>query len=345
MQSYRQILYPFLILLSWIYGCIIWIRNQLYDLGWIKDVVFNKPIISIGNITSGGTGKTPMVIYLAQLLQKKGKKPGIISRGYGRKSKGLQVVHDGKKIIASVELAGDEPFLMANILKNVPIIVSENRIKGIKQLIDYYFVDVIIMDDGFQHRKVNRNLDILTISSNDKKTSYRLLPWGKLREPLKNIDRANYAIYTKTENHKTPAIHSIIQPLLKTNPINSSLLPILMRYNSSSYQKTLIPDKPVFAFCGIAEPNSFINSAKELSLKIKGRIFFQDHQEYTKKVIIELSEQIKVCSINQVVTTEKDMVKLPKSFLTEFEVYVIKIDVIFENELVFHDIIQPILLN
>ena len=345
MQKYRQILYPFLIPLSWIYGCIIWIRNQLYDLGWIKGVVFNKPIISIGNITSGGTGKTPMVIYLAQLLQKNGKKPGIISRGYGRKSQGLQVVHNGKKLIASVEMAGDEPFLMANMLKNVPIIVSKNRIKGIKQLIDYYFVDVIIMDDGFQHRKVNRNLDILTISSNDKKIGYRLFPWGNLREPLKNINRANYVIYTKTVNHKTPAIHSEFQPFLKTSPINSSLLPILMKYNASSYKKSPPPDKPIFAFCGIAEPNSFINSAKELSLKIKGRNFFQDHQEYTEAVIKELSEQIKVCNINQVVTTEKDMVKLPESFLTEFEVYVIKIDVIFKNESAFQAIIKPILLN
>ena len=101
-------MYPFLIPLSWIYGCIIWIRNQLYDLGWIKDVVFNKPIISIGNITSGGTGKTPMVIYMAQLLQSKGKKPGIISRGYGRKAKGLQIVHDGKKLIASVDQKNKE---------------------------------------------------------------------------------------------------------------------------------------------------------------------------------------------------------------------------------------------
>ena len=340
MKRHQKFLFPFLIPLSWIYGIVIFLRNKLYDLGWIKGAIINKPIISIGNITSGGTGKTPMVIYLAQLLQKNGKKPGIISRGYGRKSQGLQIVHDGKKLIASVEIAGDEPFLMANMLNNVPIIVSESRIKGIKQLIDYYFADMIIMDDGFQHRKVNRNLDILTISSNDKKTDYRLLPWGNLREPLKNIDRASCVIYTKTENHKTPAIHSIIQPLLKTNPINSSLLPILMRYNSSSYQKTLIPDKSIFAFCGIADPNSFINLAKESSLIIKGKRFFQDHQEYTEAVIKELSEQIKACSTNHVVTTEKDMVKLPKSFLLEFDVYVIKIDVIFENESAFQDIIQ-----
>ena len=168
-------------------------------------------------------------------------------------------------------------------------------------------------------------------SSNDKKADYRLLPWGNLREPLKNIDRANCVIYTKTENQKTPAIHSIIQPLLKTNPINSSLLPILMKYNTSSYQKSLPPDKPIFAFCGIAEPISFINSAEELFLKVEGRKFFQDHQKYTKIVIQELSEEIKASSISHVVTTEKDMVKLPESFLVEFEVYIIKIDVIFKN--------------
>ena len=112
-----------------------WLRNQFYDFQWIKLAVFNKPIISVGNITSGGTGKTPLVIYLAQLLQKNGKKPGIISRGYGRKSQGLQVVHDGKKLLSDVDTVGDEPYLMACALKNVPIIVSEDRVIGIKELL------------------------------------------------------------------------------------------------------------------------------------------------------------------------------------------------------------------
>ena len=135
------------------------------------------------------------------------------------------------------------------------------------------------------------------------------------------------------------------KPFLKTNPINSSLLPSLMKYNTTNYQKSRPPDKTIFAFCGIAEPNSFINTVEQSSLKVKGRKFFQDHQEYTEAVIQKLSEQIRAISISHVVTTEKDMVKLPESFLEEFEVYIIKVDVVFENELIIKDIIQPILLN
>ena len=331
--------------MSWLYGCTIWVRNQFYNFGWIKTTSFDKPVISVGNITSGGTGKTPLVIYLAQLLLKNGKKPGIISRGYGRKSQGIQVVHDGKKLLINAKTSGDEPYLMARVLKKVPVVVCEDRSRGISQLLDYYSVNVIIMDDSFQHRKVNRDLDILMVSSNDKKRDYRLLPWGNLREPLKNITRANCVIYSKTENHKTPVIHSEFQPFLKVNPINSSLFPTLMKYNASNYQKSQTPDKPIFAFCGIAEPNSFINSAKILDLKVEGRKFFHDHQEYTEAVIQELSEQIKASSISHIVTTEKDMVKLPESFFSEFEVYIIKIEVVFENELIIKDIIQPLLFN
>ena len=345
MHFFRQILFPLFIPMSWLYGCAIWVRNQFYNFGWIKTTSFDKPVISVGNITSGGTGKTPLVIYLAQLLLKNGKKPGIISRGYGRKSQGMKIVHDGKKLLSNSETTGDEPCLMARVLEKVPVVVCEERSRGIRQLLDYYAVNMIIMDDSFQHRKVNRDLDILTVSSNDEKTDYRLLPWGNLREPLKNIDRANCVIYTKTENYKTPAIHSKFQPFLKTNPINSSLLPTLMKYNSSNYQKSQPPGKPIFAFCGIAEPNSFIKTAEELSLKVEGRKFFQDHQEYTEAVIQKLSEQIRARSISYVVTTEKDMVKLPESFLEEFEVYVIKVDVVFENDLIIKDIIQPLLLN
>jgi len=344
MHFFRQFLFPFLIPMSWLYGFTILLRNQLYNLGWIKITSFDKPIISVGNITLGGSGKTPLVIYIAQLILKNGKNPGIISRGYGRKSNGIQIVHDGKELLIDVDVAGDEPYLMAQVLEKVPVVVCENRSRGIRQLLDYYSVNVVIMDDAFQHRKVNRDLNIVTISANEKHGNYWLIPKGNLREPLKNMKRANLVIYTKTENYNTPDIHTKIQQNYKGTIINSSLEVVLMQYNTSGYHKTPAPNKPLFAFCGIAEPDSFINYALKLGLKIEGRKWFRDHQDYNKTVIKQLSEQIRKSSSKYVVTTEKDLIKLPDSFLAEFEVYVIKINVVFENESIIKNIIQ-LLLN
>ena len=327
------------------YGCIIYLRNLFYDYGWFTTEEFKLPIISVGNITTGGSGKTPLVMYLANLLIKNGKTPSIVSRGYGRKSQGLVVVHDGKEMKAKVESAGDEPFLMATILKSVPVIVCEDRSHGIQQLIDFYSVNVVIMDDGFQHRKVKRDLDIITISANDSKNDYRLLPWGKLREPFKNINRSNAIVFTKTDNYTPPNMLAEFQSVFKGNSIVSSIIPVLMRYDSSGYHKSLPSSEVLFAFCGIGEPDSFFKSIKQLDIKLGGKRIFSDHQEYTESVITELSAQIKSSNCTAIITTEKDLVKLPESFLDEFETFVIKIEVKFEIEKAVLDMIQPVLLN
>ena len=135
MSLLRTLLTPFTFPLSLVYGSIIWIRNKLYDLDWVSSSAFDIPIISVGNITTGGSGKTPLVMYLADLLKKNGKNPGIVSRGYWRKSKGMLIIHDGKELIVNVEKSGDEPYLMASVLKTVPVVVCENRWEGISQLI------------------------------------------------------------------------------------------------------------------------------------------------------------------------------------------------------------------
>ena len=327
------------------YGCIIYFRNLLYDLGWFATEDFKLPIISVGNITTGGSGKTPLVMYLANLLIKNGKNPGIVSRGYGRKSKGLVVVHDGKEMKAKVESAGDEPFLMATILKSVPVIVCEDRSEAIRHLVNSSTVNIIIMDDGFQHRKVKRDLDIITISANDTKNDYRLLPWGKLREPIKNINRSNAIVFTKTDNFTPPNMLAEFQSVFKGNSIVSSIIPVLMRYDSSGYHKSLPSSEVFFAFCGIGEPDSFFKSIKQLDLKLGGKRIFSDHQEYTESVITELSAQIKSSNCAAIITTEKDLVKLSESFLDEFETFVIKIEMEFEIEGAVLDMIQPVLLK
>jgi len=341
----RSILTPITIPLSLVYGCIIYLRNLFYDLGWFTIEDFKLPIISVGNISTGGSGKTPLVMYLANLLIKNGKNPGIVSRGYGRKSQGLVVVHDGKEMKAKVESAGDEPFLMATILKSIPVIVCEDRREAIRHLVNSSTVNIIIMDDGFQHRKVKRDLDIITISENDTKNDYRLLPWGKLREPFKNINRSNAIVFTKTDNFTPPNIHVEVQSVLKGSQFFSTMIPVLMKYDSSGYHKSLPSSEVFFAFCGIGEPGSFFKYIKQLDIKSGGKRIFPDHQEYTKSVITELSAQIKSSNCTAIITTEKDLVKLPESFLDEFETFVIKIEVEFETEKAVLDMIQSVLLK
>jgi len=334
----------FFYLISRLYKILIWLRNLLYDKKWIKIFSFEMPIISIGNLTTGGTGKTPLVIYLSEHLKKIGKKPGIISRGYGRKSKGLKVVHDGKNLLIDVHDAGDEPFLIAKILKNIPIIVSENKSLGIKQLINHYKVDIIIMDDAFQHRKVDRNLDIVTISSNDDKSHYRHLPLGKLREPLKNLNRSDILLYTKTNNYQFPEIHSKIKNFLSENCFSSIHKETIMIYDSLGYHKSLPPNDKLFAFCGIADPKSFFNSISSLELKLGGKRVFKDHQNYTTTIIDHLSTQINASDCKSIITTEKDWVKLPEYFLNKFKIYIIKIEIKVEKEKELISMVQKIFM-
>jgi len=343
MSFLRNLLTPFTFLLSLVYGSIIWIRNKLYDREWFSSFSFDIPIISVGNITTGGSGKTPLVMYWADLLQKNGKNPGIVSRGYGRKSQGMVIVHDGKELITDVENSGDEPYLMASVLKTVPVVVCEDRHEGISQLIKNNSIDVIIMDDGFQHRKVKRDLDIVTISANDQKEDYRLLPWGKLREPLHYISRANAVIFTRTDNYNPPKLLQGIKPFVKGELLLSTQQLTLMKYDGDGYGKSLPPENSLFAFCGIGEPKSFLDSIAKLGLKSGGKQIFRDHQEYTSSVINELSAQIKSSNCIGIITTEKDLVKLPDNFLEEFEIYIIKIEMEFEDEGTILNLIQPVL--
>ena len=342
MLYYKLLLVPFYILLSCLYGCIVFIRNMMYDKHWIQVSTFDKPIISIGNITTGGTGKTPLVIYLAQFFQKTGRRAGIISRGYGRKSKGMIVVHDGKNIITDVDNAGDEPYLMACTLQQIPIIVCEDRCNGIQTLIDYYSIDVVLMDDGFQHRKVKRDFDIITISSNDSASNYYLLPLGRLREPLKNIKRAQMVIYTKTDNFLYQPSMSIIEKFYK-NALEFSMEKFaLMKVHQDGYKKTFPPEESVFAFCGIGEPESFFKSLDKFDIKLGGKRIFKDHQDYTSQIINELSNQVKASSCKSVITTEKDLVKLSNLFIKDFDVYILKIELIINKESYFLEQIQSI---
>ena len=190
---FRFLFFP----IATIFSIIIFIRNLAFDLKILKITKVSKPVISIGNITTGGTGKTPIAILFANEAKKRGLKPGILSRGYQRKSSGSLVVHDGIKLLLSVTDSGDEPFLMANKLKNVPIIVDANRINGANRLIKDFGVDIVILDDGFQHRYLYRDIDLLLINASVKADMYQMLPLGMLRELPTSISRASKVLISK----------------------------------------------------------------------------------------------------------------------------------------------------
>jgi len=320
------------------YGMITTLRNFCYDYGFFKITKMSTPVISVGNITAGGTGKTPMTITLAEAAKVRGFKPGIISRGYGRNSKGLHIVHDGNELKTIVGNSGDEPFLMASLLKDVPVVVSENRIEGAERLIQDFDVDLIILDDAFQHRKIHRDVDIVLMNASEKSCAYHILPVGQLREMLWGLKRANYIVVTKGDVSEIPISIQNFQG----STIQSSQRFQAKKYTSTGYESVEhckdesceCVASPIFAFCGIAHGDSFFKILKEMKIEIVDSISFKDHVEYDDTTMATLTSKIKASNTKTVITTEKDLVKLPDSFFEAYNVHVLSMKIDLPSEFI-----------
>ena len=285
-------------MISFLYYILIKIRNYLYDHKIFAIYKSSIPVISVGNITSGGTGKTPFVIYLTKLFFKRGLTPLIISRGYKRTSR-EQLFFNGKSNL-TVNCVGDEPFLISKKIPKVDIIINKNRVDAVKyaENVNKKY-DVIILDDAFQHRSIDRDLDIVLI--NTTQTHTHLLPYGTLREPYKNISRADCVILTKNNStFNTHSLESFKIPILKCEE----------KYALSNNKSEGV------GFCGIGSPSSFWKTLESLSVNLHKKIEFKDHQDYTPTTI----ESIKNLLIDDdtFFTTEKDWVKLPKRLIEKY---------------------------
>ncbi|MFH2004154.1 MAG: tetraacyldisaccharide 4'-kinase, partial [Bacteroidota bacterium] len=187
----------FLLPLSFLYSIIIFIRNLFYDIRVFGVNRVNVPVISIGNLTAGGTGKTPVIEYLVNYFKRKNIKVAVISRGYKRNTKGTLVVSDGSSIIAKPEQAGDEPYQIAVRFQEAVVIVDENRFRGAKLAVEKYKPEVILLDDSFQHRRIHRDLDIVLIDVTKPPHKEYMLPAGLRREPLSSLKRTNVLLFTR----------------------------------------------------------------------------------------------------------------------------------------------------
>ncbi len=305
----KILLYP----LSVIYGLVVYIRNMLYDTKIFKSTEFEIPVISIGNITVGGTGKTPHTEYLVELL-KKHVAVVTLSRGYKRKTKGFFRVQE----TSNVQNVGDEPLQIKQKFPEVTVAVDESRVHGIQQLMRDDNPDVILLDDAFQHRKVTPGINILLIDYNRPIEEDHLLPLGRLRERIHQRHRANIIIYTKCPDEITPITRRIIMKNVNLLPYQSLYFTTMIYAEPEAVFPDLVQTKPeltnttkAIMLSGIANPAQF-RGYLHSNVNLLDEIVFSDHHNFTKKDYTQIENifQKHKSENTYLLTTEKDAVRL-----------------------------------
>lgn len=352
MQYIRFLLLPF----SGIYYLIVSVRNFLFDKHLINSYCSSLPIISVGNITTGGSGKTPLIIFLSKYFISQGKKVTIIARGYKRKTKGLLVVWDGKTLNPHPLETGDELLMITEELRDTPnrlfVIASGNRAEGIKYAEEHFSPDVILLDDAFQHRAVSRTLDIVILSlphQGKYNFLYRLLlPTGNMREPYNSLKRADVIIinlkFLQDEKYKSDLLANLTSPITPQiqNSHNRSKAFFTIKYKFAGFRNTNgifddLPQTKLILFAGIADGKSFFNFFNSKKYEIRAEISFPDHHFYSQKDIKKLEALYDKDCIY--VTTQKDYVKIQtfNDFISQYPIYYLKIDLEFDNFNLFKD--------
>ena len=342
---FRILLMP----LCWLYGTTIWIRNYFFTIGVFKKKRLPCTVISIGNIVVGGTGKTPAAAAISKLLQNKGLQVAILLRGYKRRSGAdITFVSDGENRLCSKEESGDEADMLACQLKNIPIVVGKKRHLAGKAVLDRFKSDVLILDDGFQHQQLARDLDILTIDATQPYGTGALLPVGTLREPVSALQRADILLLTRTDavgteiaNLKaelkriapnTPILESIHQP--------TSLYWLNQPDNHSMISIDNLSGKRLIAVCGIGNPNVFVATLQKYNPEVVELFAYPDHHVYTESDLLQIQHQMKRCEAEWVVTTQKDEQKLA-SLSPELPIVVLAVElVITDGEAVLMEALQ-----
>ena len=335
----------FLFALSLLYGSIVRTREFFYQKKIFKSRKLPCKVISVGNLTVGGTGKTPMTIHLARRLSCQGYKTAVISRGYGgRSEKSAAIVSDGHQILLQSDEAGDEPFMIARNLKHIPVIVGQNRVKAGWLAIEKFAPDVIVLDDAFQHLKLVRDIDLVLLDYRSPYGNNHLLPRGTLREPISALARADAFILTRCDavpGEDQAALKKIIgnRPVFKTvhipyiselilskaglKPLSKAGLkpaiqelsgvdfkPALKGRSSKAGLRPALQGRKGFVFSGIAGNRDFRSTVETLGCRIAGFSEFADHHRYSAADIEAISDSAYKAKADILVTTEKDYVRI-----------------------------------
>jgi tetraacyldisaccharide 4'-kinase len=312
-NDFLKPLHLFFSLLSLPYGGAVRARNRLFDSGFLKQQRIGCPVISVGNLTVGGTGKTPMVILLAGMLKDRGLRPAVLSRGYGGKNRAdVLVVSDGNRVLAGPEEAGDEPVLIARRLGDVPVLAGPKRVITGRYALEHFNVDAILLDDGFQHRYLHRDLDIVLLDSRQPLGNGFLLPRGPLREPPSALGRAEVIAFTRSGGGHAEPIDERLPSILSGRVIlRTCVRPTsLTTQDGEERPLSILQGKRVFAFAGIARPDSFRQTIESLGGIIAGFRAFPDHHRYRAEDLGRMESEAGLAKADILLATEKDLVKL-----------------------------------
>jgi len=312
-----------------LYSAAISARSIGYEKRFLKTHEVAVPVISVGNITVGGTGKTPLVQWLAQRFADSGQTVCILTRGYRRENPKQQVVvSDGEQILSNLAHSGDEAMMLAESLRGRSAVLCDaDRIAAATWAVNHLHSDVLLLDDGFQHRRLVRDLDIVTIDASNPFGNEHLLPAGILREPIKNLDRADCIVLTRSSDRETELIERLRR--VTNAPIFESRTTIdnfHALHSRNDVQDATEIDEPVAAFCGIGNPRAFFSQLRGVAMDVRHEAAFRDHHKYSQADIDHLTEQARSKGAQALITTAKDAVKLG-SFRFELPCYVADIEI------------------
>jgi tetraacyldisaccharide 4'-kinase len=307
---------PLLRLVAVPYGIVVRARNLLYDHGWKRTQRLPCRVVSIGNVTVGGTGKTPVVMWIAEYLLARGVRVGVLSRGYRRKSDAAYLlVSDGRTLLVSPAEAGDEPYLIAAHCPLAVVAVGANRYRLGRWVLEQFPLDCLLLDDGFQHRSLHRDVDVLLVDASAPNALDALLPTGWLREPLSAVRRASAVIFTRVDaGLDVAAIRARLNAAAR-----AEINPILVRFDADGYvdlaTSKVYPlqdavDRPAVIFSGIGNAGSFRRLVSRLGVSVREEIVFPDHHAYTVADLDRVRGRATRSGATLLLTTEKDAVKI-----------------------------------
>jgi len=317
------------------YGLAVRLRNRLYDRSVLPVRRLPVPVISVGNLTAGGTGKTPMVMHLAEFLRNRGRRPAILSRGYGGRPRGaVEVVSDGIRVLSEPDICGDEPFMMARRLSGVPVLTGPERFLTGEAAAKLFRSDCLLLDDGFQHRRLHRDLDIVLIHARRPFGNGHLIPWGPMREPAAALGRAHWIVRTGPEpevfgKDALPAFPVDGRRILRALHRPSRLV----RFEDGAVLPTaFLEGKTLCAFSGIGSPDAFRRTLESLGSSLSSFMSYPDHYRFRREDLAAIRRAAAAGDASWIVTTEKDAARLAGTDLKFPELLVLEVDLCMEPD-------------